>query len=782
MKLKLITASLMGLSLSTAAWAVEPFTINDIRIEGLQRTEPATVFTYMPVKIGEKFNDEKAEETIRNLYQTGFFDDVMVESTNNQVVVTVIERPIISSLTVTGGKDISNDILRKNMDRFGLGQSKPFNPTLLNQAMVALKGEYDNRGKYNAKITPKIDKLDRNRIALSIQIEEGDTTKITTINFEGNKAYSTSKLRKTIDVTGSGLFTWYTKSNRFGEEKMAESLEVLRDFYHNNGYFDFQVADTQVVPEKDNAEKLVVNIKVNEGTRYKWGDIKIIGNTEEVPMAELQKLVKIKPGKWYNRSQMLSLMKMIQNRMGISGYAFSNVNIRPEPNQQTGVVDFTLAVDAGKKIFINQINISGNNKSRDEVIRRELRQMESAVYNQQDIDRSKVRIQQLGYFDDVKVDVAPVEGAPDQVDIGLNVVERNTGSVDVSMGYVQDDGIVFSGGIAQDNLFGTGKSASLRLSHSKSSKVAALSFTDPYFTPDGVSLGYDVYGRMYDPNKIDVSRYKTTTYGTGLRMGVPITEYDRVNFGLGVEHLNVGLYNDSPERYVKFVKKNGKSNWTFKGNVGWGRNTTDSAIWPTRGYIINANLDAGLPGGDIEYVKLQHQQTWFFPLSNDFTLMLNGELGWAKGYGKTKELPFFHNFYGGGLGSVRGFESSSLGPKEIVKGNSDPDYLGGSKMAAFNAELLFPMPGMRNNRAVRLSTFVDAGSVWDDKSHKIIVNDKNTKGRYKSTMSEEFRYSAGVALTWLSPMGPLKFSYAYPLNKKKEDKLQRFQFQLGTTF
>ncbi len=782
MKLKLITASLMGLSLSTAAFAVEPFTINDIRIEGLQRTEPSTVFTYMPVKIGDKFNDEKAEETIKNLYKTGFFDDVLIESSNNQVLVTVIERPIISSLTVTGGKDISNDILRQNLERFGLGQSQPFNPTLLNQAMVALKGEYDNRGKYGAEIKPTMNKLDRNRVSLSIEIDEGKTTKISSINFEGNQAYSTSKLRKVLDITGTGMMTWYTKSNRFGEEKLSESLEGLRDFYHNQGYFDFNVLDAQVTPQDDNPEKLTVNIKVNEGPRYKLGQIKIIGDIEEVPMEDLTKLVKVKKNQWYNRGQMLDLMKSIQNRMGESGYAFSNVNIRPEPNQYSGIVDFTLAVDSGRKVYVNQINISGNNRSRDEVIRRELRQMESAVYNKRDVDRSRIRIQQLGYFDDVQVDVAPVPGANDQVDVDMSVVERNTGSVDVSVGYVQDDGIVFSGGIAQDNLFGTGKSASLRLSHSKVNKVAALSFTEPYFTPDGVSLGYDLYGREYNPDKINTSRYKTTTYGTGVRMGVPITEYDRVNFGLGVEHTKIGLFYDhngdpiSPKRYVDFVNDNGDTNWTLKGNIGWGRNTTDSAVWPTRGYIINAGLEAGLPGGDIEYVKLNHQQTWFFPISSSFTLMLNGELGWAKGYGKTKQLPFFHNFYGGGLGSVRGYETSSLGPKEF-DGYDDEDYLGGNKTASFNAELLFPMPGMRNDRSVRLSAFVDGGSVWDGKTYEYPRN-----SRYKSSFSEEFRYSAGAALTWLSPMGPLKFSYAVPLNKKDGDKLQRFQFQLGTTF
>ena len=780
MKLKLITASLMSLTLSSMAWAVTPFTIQDIRVEGLQRTEPATVFSYLPVKIGDQFNDVQSEQIIKNLYATGFFDDVRVETSGNQVLLTVIERPVISSLNVSGGKSLGNDAIKKNMDRFGLGQSRVFDQAALNQAVEGLRQEYLSRGKNTATVTPTVTKLDRNRVAIEIAIDEGATTKIDSIDFVGNEYYSDSTLRRQMSLTDGGLMTWLTKSNQFSEEKMARDMEKVRDFYHNRGFFEFKVDGTKVDMSEDK-KKMFVTINVTEGPRYRWGDVDIQGDIREVPLADLQKLTRhIKKGKVYEREQMVQAVQAVQERMGEAGYAFSSINVLPQPHRDTGVVDFTLQVDAGRKVYVNQINISGNNKTRDEVVRRELRQMEAAVFDSKKIQRSKERVELLGYFDNVKVDATPVENTPDQVDLNVNVTERATGSIEANIGYVQGDGMIFGGAVSQDNLFGTGKSINARISTGGSTKVASLSFTDPYFTPDGVSLGYDAFWRVYNPHKAGTSNYKTETYGAGVRMGVPITEYDRINFGIAPEQMKVTLFDGAPKRYTDFVNEYGNSNWTLKGNVGRGRNKTYSALWPTRGYIIRAGLEAGLPGGDIQYYSLSHQQTWFFPLSRDFTLMLNGEVGYADGYGKTKQLPFFHNFYVGGLGSVRGYDSSSLGPK--YKSSSGNDYLGGNKKAVVNAELLFPMPGMRDQRSVRLSLFADAGSVWDGKTYTPAESGGFYQSNYQSTFSNELRYSAGAALTWISPLGPMKFSYAYPLNKKDGDQLQRFQFQLGTTF
>lgn len=780
MKLKHLTAALMALGYSAVALAAAPFTVKDIRVEGLQRTEAATVFSYLPIKIGDTFTDAHAEEIIKNLYSTGFFDDVRVETLGSQVLLTVVERPIISSLSVSGGKTLSNDAIKKNLDAFGLGASRPFNQGTFNQAIAGLMQEYRNRGKNSVVITPEVSRLERNRVAVGIKIEEGDTTTITDIEFNGNRHYSDRALRKQMSLSEGGLFTWLSKSNRFSDAKFRQDLEAITDFYQNNGYFDFRIANVDV-RISDDKKAQTIKIDVHEGERYRWGKVRIEGDSREVPMAELEKMLTMKEGRWYDRSQMMDNLKSMQNRMGQAGYAFSQIDVRPQPNPETHVVDFILVVVPERKVYVNQIHISGNNKTRDEVIRRELRQMESAPYDASKIQRSKERVELLGYFDNVQMDARQVPNSPDQVDLDMSVQERTTGSLDVAAGWVQDEGLVLSAGAAQDNLFGTGKSASARISNAKVSRVASLSFTDPYFTADGVSLGYDVYYRGYNPYKSTANRlnYKTDTYGVGARMGIPITEYDRVNFGLGLERMNVNLYSNPPQRYADFVRKNGAKNWIVKGNIGWGRNKTDSALWPTRGYVTGVNLDAGLPGGSLQYYSLSHDQKWFFPLSKDFTLMMGGELGYANSYGKTKELPFFQNFYGGGLGSVRGYESGTLGPKfkSQTDGSGTSSY-GGNYKAYATTELLFPFPGIKDARTVRLSLFADVGSVWDGKTYTA----NPYKSVHRSTFSSELRYSAGAAVTWLSPLGAMKFSYAYPIRKRPEDQLQRFQFQLGTTF
>ncbi|KDN14365.1 outer membrane protein assembly factor BamA [Snodgrassella communis] len=791
MKLKQITVSLMALGLSSLALAVQPFTIKDIRVEGLQRTAPTTVFSYLPVKIGDTFTDAEGENIIKRLYATGFFDDVRVETMGNQVLLTVVERPIISNFDVTGGKSINNNDIKKNLSSFGLGQSRVFNPVILEQAMLGLQDAYRQRGKNAVKITPKVTRLERNRVALELKIDEGSTTTIKSINFTGNKQFSAHTLRNQMSLSQRSWKSWLTRDDRYSDTQLQQDLDKINNYYQDHGYLNFRIADVKVNSSEDKTAQMI-NITVDEGARYRWGKVTVNGDTREVPVESLQKLIKIKQGKWYNRSQMIDAIRAIQEKMGSSGYAFCQVNIRPIPDENTHIVDFVLSVVPDRKVYVNQINITGNNKTRDEVLRRELRQMERAPYDVSKINRSKERIQQLGYFDNAQVDVRPVADTPDQVDLDVSVKERSTGSINVGAGWAQNDGLLLSAGISQDNLFGTGKSASLQLSRSKVNQVAALSFTDPYFTPDGVSLGYNVYYRGYNPSKSDSNSmdYKTTTIGAAMTMGVPITEYDRVNFSLGAEHLAVNLYGDyAPQRYAEFVKKYGKDNWIFKGTVGWGRNTTDSAVWPTRGYIINANIDSGLPGGDLQYYNISHDQRWYFPLSKNFTFMLYGQLGYADGYGKTKDLPFMYAFNGGGLGSVRGYESGTLGPKYFNRYSdgsysNDSSSYGGNYIATATAELLFPLPGIKDQHTVRLSMFADAGSVWDNKTYNYF-DEKNPYGgskTHKSSFGNEMRYSAGLAITWLSPMGPLKFSYAYPINKKPEDQLQRFQFQLGTTF
>lgn len=791
MQIKKIPLLLMMLGLSSLSWA--DFKIQDIRVEGLQHTEPATVFTYLPVKIGDNFSPAQSEGIIKNLYATGWFDDVKVETMGNQILLTVIERPIISTLNITGGQSLQNSAIKKNLQMMGLAESQPFNPAKLNDAIAALQTEYhNNQGKNQVKITPTVTKLARNRVDIDLKIEEGKTTTIRDIEFEGNEKFSNYSLRRQMDLSETGMFTWLTRANRFSADKFTADLTRITELYQDNGYYDFRINDTDIQTDEKTA-KQTIKISLSEGQRYRWGKVTLDGDTREIPKTELQELLTMKEGKWYNRSKLVDALQKIRNRLGKAGYAYAETSVIPQPHTDTGIIDFVLVVNPGRKVYVNKINISGNNKTRDEVIRRELRQMEAAPYDSAKIQRSQERVNLLGYFDNVNFDAKPVPNTADQVDLDVTLSERNTGSLDLSAGWVQGTGLVLSAGIAQDNLFGTGKSVSARVTRSNTTLGASLSFTDPYFTQEGVSMGYDLYGRRYDPTKdsSDAQQYKTTKYGLGVRMGVPVTEYDRVNFGLNAEHMKLNIFNGAPMQYSNFIRQYGTftsadgagyfTGWIPKASIGWGRNTTDSAIWPTRGYLINANAEMSVPGSSLQFYSLTHDQRWFFPLSQDFTLMLGGQIGWANGYGKTKELPFFQNFYGGGLGSVRGYETSTLGPK-VIDSNGDKISYGGNKMFSASAELLFPFPGMKRNSSVRMSLFADAGSVWDNKTYTPYNSNGAYTTTHESTLRNEMRYSAGVALTWISPVGPLKFSYAYPIKKKPSDEIQRFQFQLGTTF
>ncbi|MDF0606233.1 outer membrane protein assembly factor BamA [Neisseriaceae bacterium TC5R-5] len=762
MKLKLLVAAIFGLGSLSTTWAADPFVIKDIRVEGLQRTEPGTVFNYLPVKVGDTFTDEKANESIKALFATGFFNDVRIESQDNVVIVAVAERAVITQLDITGAKEFSKDQLKKALKDNGLAESLVFDQSLLDGAVQELKRQYYSRGKYSVEITSSVTKLERNRVAVTLDINEGVTARIKDIRIIGTNAYTQSELMDQLSLTTGGWLTWITKDDQYSKQKLAGDLEKLKAFYQNQGYLEFNIDSTQVSISPDKQD-MFLTINIHEGKKFTVADIKLAGDLV-VPEDELRKLILIKPGEIFENEKVVESVRALSDRLGQAGYAFANINVVPDINQEKQTATFTFFVDPGRKTYVRRVNIAGNTKTRDEVIRRELRQLEGAPYASDKIKRSKERIELLGYFDDVNVETPVVPNTADQVDMNINLKERSTGSLSGGIGYVQGEGLQLSANISQSNIFGSGKYAALGISTGKVNRNISLSFTDPYFTPDGVSLGYDLYKRVYNPDASNTAAYKTDTTGAAVRLGVPITEYDRINFSLGAERTTITTYDNSPQRYIDFVNEFGDTNNTLLGTISWARDTRDSSLWPTRGALLRVGLDAGLPGGDLEYYRVTHQQSWFFPLSKTFTLMLNGELGYADGYGRTPVLPFFQNFYMGGLGSVRGYDTNSIGPRD-----TNGDYLGGTRKVVANAEVLFPFPGMKDNKSVRASFFFDAGSLWDGK----------TDG---SSIGDGVRYSVGAALTWLSPIGPMKFSIANPLKKSDNDKLQRFQFQLGTVF
>jgi outer membrane protein insertion porin family len=760
MKLKLVAAAVLGLS--SAAWAAGPFVIKDIRVEGLQRTEAGTVFNYLPLKVGDTFSDQKAQDAIKSLYATGFFNDVRIESSGDVVIVEVAERPVITQLTISGSKEFDKDQIKKGLKTSGLAESRVFDQALLDGAVQELKRQYYSRGKYSVEITPHITKLDRNRVSVSVDITEGMTAKIRDIRIVGAHAYSTSDLLDQFAQTSGDWASWISHNDQYSKQKLTGDLEKLRAWYQNQGYLEFNIDSTQVSISADK-ESVYLTINITEGKRFTVGDLKLGGDLK-VPEPELRKLFLLKTGDVFNREKVNDTVTALTDRLGKEGYAFANVNVIPDIDRVNDRVSFTFFSDPGRRTYVRRVNITGNDKTRDEVVRRELRQMESAYYDTSSIKRSKERVELLGYFEDVNIETPAVADAPDQVDMNLNLKERSTGSVTAGVGYVQGEGLQLSAGISQTNLFGSGKTAALNLSNGSVNKSQQLSFTDPYFTKDGVSLGYAVYHRSYNPDTINLSEYKTTSQGFSVTAGVPVTERDRVNYTASVDSTTITTFDNSPQRYIDFVNKNGARNLTLGAGVGWSRDTRDSSLWPTRGYTMAASVDAGLPGGGIQFYRFGHNESWFFPVTKTYTLMVSGEVGAINGYGKTSTVPFFDNYYLGGIGSVRGYESNSMGPQD-----ANNYSLGGTRKAVLSTELLFPFPGLRDNKSVRMSVFADAGTLWDDK-------DATT------SPSNGLRYSVGAALTWLSPVGPMKFSYAMPLRKQPTDSIQRLQFQLGTVF
>ena len=758
MKLKKL-AGLILLLCTSHAWAIVPFVVKDIRVEGIQRTEAGTVFSYLPVKVGDTMDEQQAAAAIRALYATGFFKDVRIEVERGVLIVQVRERPSIASITFNGVKDIPKDQLKDGMKSAGLAEARIFDKGALDKATQELKRQYVARGKYAVSVTTTVTELERNRVNVVFDVVEGEVSKIKQINLVGNRAYKDDELLDLMKLSTPGWFSWFGSSDQYSRQKLSADLETLRSFYMDNGYLEFNIDSTQVSITPDKKD-IYITINFTEGGKYTIAKVSVAGDTS-VPKEEIEKLVQAKPGDVFSRKAMTETNKLISERLGREGYAFSNINAIPEIDKEKHEVSFNFVVDPGQRVYIRRINIAGNEKTRDEVIRREFRQVEGEWFDVEKIKKSKQRVDKLDFFSEVDIATPSVQGATDQVDVNLSVKEKSTGSVSIGAGYSSSEGIVLSGAVTQANLFGTGNYISTQINTGKVNQVYSLSYTNPYFTDDGVSRGFDIYKRNTDSQSTAVSQYSSHTWGGGVRFGVPIADDESFSYGLAYERSELGLRSASPYRLLQYVNENGSINRNLLGTVGWGKDSRDSAIYTTEGSVQRAFTEIALPVMDMRYYKLNFQYQQFYPVNTSLTLLLNGEAGVAGGYGG-KQLPFFKNFYAGGPGSVRGYEPSSLGPRDT----SDA-VLGGTRRAIAGMELLMPFPGMEKEKAVRLSWFIDGGAVY---------------GPGDLPGSAGLRYSAGAAFTWMSPVGPLKFSYALPLNEQSVDKLQRFQFTLGSMF
>ncbi|MEQ1816148.1 MAG: outer membrane protein assembly factor BamA [Nitrosomonas sp.] len=757
MKFQFLVA-LVSFFYAFSSWAGDSFIVKDIRVEGIQRTEAGTVFSYLPVKVGDTLDEEKATEAIKALYATGFFKDVKLKSENGVLIVEIEERPAIAQISINGAKEFEKDKLLEGLKQAGISESRIFSRSLLDRAEQELKRQYISRGKYAVKITTTTTPLERNRVAINFDISEGRTARIKKINFVGNENFKDRELRGLLVLRKPDLLSWFTKNDQYSKQKLSADLETLRSYYLDRGYLEFNIESTQVSITPD-LRDIYITINITEGAQYTVSDINVAGELL-VPEEEIRKLILLKAGEVFARQKLTESTKLITDRLGDDGYAFANINASPELDHEKRQVAFTFFIDPGRRVYIRSINITGNDRTRDEVIRREFRQMEGAWHSTKNINISRQRVDRLFFFNSVNVETPAVPNKTDQVDINVKVEERPTGSIMFGAGYSDRQGIILNGSISQNNIFGTGNFLSLDVNTGAINKTYAASFTNPYFTVNGVSLGFDVYKRDLDTRPLSrVGTFKTETVGAGVRLGIPIAENDIVSIGLAAENTVLGVFDNSPQRNKDFVTEFGKSTNNFPLTLSWARDRRDSAIWTTSGTTHRLFGEVSVPGGDLDYYKISYHQKWFYPITDNLTLMLNGEFGYGDGY-TGRSLPFFKNFFAGGNNSVRGYDLNSLGPRDDRRLS-----LGGSKRIVGNVEVLFPVPFMKDDRSLRLSAFLDGGTVF---ARDIDFN--------------LMRYSAGIALTWVSPMGPLKVSIAEPLNDRPEDRLQAFQFMFGQQF
>ncbi len=751
-------SGLVAIAFAANAWAVDPFTVRDIRLEGLQRVEPGTVFASLPFRVGDQYNDEKGSAAIRALFGLGLFKDVRLDVSGDVLVVIVEERPTVAEVDFSGAREFDKETLKKSLREIGLTEGRPYDQALADRAEQELKRQYINRSLYGAEVVTTVTPIERNRVNLTFTVTEGEPARIKDIRVVGNKAFSESTLKGLFDLDTGGFLSWYTKSDRYARTKLNADLETLRSYYLQRGFLEFRIDSTQVAISPDKQD-ITITVNVTEGERFVVSGVKLEGNYLGKD-DEFKSLVAIKPGEPYNADQVSETTKAFTDYFGNFGYAFANVEARQEIDRVNNRVAFLIVAEPSRRAYVRRVNVAGNNRTRDEVIRREFRQFESSWYDGDRIRLSRDRVDRLGFFRDVSVETSDVAGAPDQVDLTVTVVEKPTGSLQLSAGFSSADKLGLGFSIKQENAFGSGNYLGVEVNTSKYNKTIAFNTVDPYFTTDGISRTVDVYYRRSKPYEDQGGNYELITAGSSLRFGIPFSEVDTVFFGGGLERTQIKPGTNIPAAYLAYADRFGYTSNAVPLTIGWSRDDRDSAIAPNSGRLQRLGSEIGLVG-DARYVRANYQFQQYVPLNKQYTLAFNGELGWGKGL-SGRPFPVFKNFYSGGLGSVRGFDQGTLGPRDVT-GSS----IGGPRKITLNGEVITPFPGAGNDRTLRLFGFVDAGNVYGE----------NEKIRFS-----DLRASVGVGLSWISPIGPLRFAYANPVRKFAGDRIQKLQFQIGTSF
>lgn len=759
----------VGVSLNV--YAADSFVVKDIRVEGLQRVEPGTVFSYLPVQVGESFTEEKGAESIKALYSTGFFRDVQIQAQGNVLIVIVEERPTISRIEFTGMKEFDVETIRKSLKAVGVAEARFYDKALIDKAEQELKRQYVGKGMFAAEVVATVTPVERNQVAVYFNVDEGPVAKIQEINIIGNEAFSESTLKGLMILKTGGWLSWYSKDNLYSKQKLTADLETIRSYYLNRGYLEFVIESTQVsiTPDK---KGIYLSISIREGQKFTVKDVRLAGETLGKE-AEFMQLVQLKAGDTFSTAKLTESTKAIAEMLGTYGYAFATINPQPDIRRELAEVDLTLVIDPGRRIYVRQVAISGNAKTRDLVIRREMRQFESSWFDSDKIELSKKRLGRLGYFTETDISTEDIPGSPDQVDVNVKVVEKPTGAITLGAGFSSTEKLILSAGINQDNAFGTGTAVGLNFSLGKINQNLTLSNYDPYFTEDGISRYTDLFYRSSKPlYYVGDPNYQIKSVGSNIKFGVPYTEVDRVFFGTGIEGYQIQTTNNTPQPYLSYAQSYGVPAPGYPGTlttynvpltVGWSRDGRDSALIPSEGSLQQLSGEVGTPVGNMTFYRIYGQYQKYHSFSKANILSFNGEVGYGQQYG-SNPWPITKNYYVGGIGSVRGYSPGSLGPQYYNTSINAWQPTGGQSKIVTNIEYTVPVPGSGADKTLRVFTFVDGGNAFGDNINLVL------------------RYSYGLGLSWISPLGPLKFSYGIPYKSQPTDNIQRLQFQVGTAF
>lgn len=761
--------SLVFVVLSFSIFAAENLRVSDIKVEGLQRIDPGLIFNNIPFEIDDLIEDIDFSKSISLIYKTGQFKDVAIEREGQVIIISVRERPIINEINFHGTESFQPEALKTGLSLMNLASGLIFDNGDIAKAERELTNQYLSQGKYTTSVRGEVVPLERNRVDINFYIEEGRLSRIKDIAIVGNKSFVKEELLDEFSLKTTNIMSWWEKDDRYSKQTLTGDLERLRSFYMNQGFMNFKINSSVVSISKDK-KKIFIAVTIDEGDKFSIGKVKLKGDVPEpLALSDLEKDLSISEGDVFNRSKVNESTSKVAKSLGNFGYAFANVSSVPTIDKDKHRVDFTFFIDPGKKIYVRRINIIGNEKSKDEVIRRELRQLESSWFAQDKVDRSKTRLTRTQFFDSVDVETPAVQGVSDQVDLNIKVTERNTGKVSIGAGLSSSEGVVGTLSVSQDNFLGTGNRIATAISTGDINKVYSLSFTDPYWTEDGVSRGFSVYHKETNTKDLGTGTYDTASAGFGMNFGIPLSEYDTLSFGATIDLTELKLQADSPvgyKNYCSSVASAGSLNCDTDSLAfwaGWQTDSRDNMIFPTKGYKVSLNADVTAPVFDMQYYKISASGEQYLPVTEKITTRIKGALGYGASYGD-EIFPFFKNYTVGGQSTLRGFKQSSVGEKTLDTNGQYITY-GGEKMVTLSAETFFPVPGMKNTDSFRMSAFVDAGGVFED-----------------SFSASEMRYSMGIGATWLSPFGPLNVSLATPLNDDNLDQTEIFQFGMGTNF